>query len=469
MVKTPVGKTEEGSINNAIIQGDVFAPLLCSKQVDTFGKECLQESKYLFNYKGKVDIPPLGMIDDLICISECGPKTAMMNAYMNFKTKSKKLQFGTEKCKKLHVGKEKNRDRCQDLFVDKWLEVEVEKEDGENSYDDIESGVEQMEEKEHEKYLGDIISNDGRNIKNIKARVLKGKGTINRIMTYLDGIPFGKFYFEIAIILRSSLMVSSILFNSEAWYNVSKAELDLIESVDLIFLRTILKCPKSTPKEMLYLELGCLPYRDIIRQKRLSFLYYILKQNPESMIYRFFEAQMNNRTTKDWVTTVLQDMEEIEMNIKMEDIKNMKKGTYMNLLKTKIKSHALKYLSGKQEKHSKVNNWTHYFLTMQKYLKPNSENIKVEDSQLIFKLRCRMTKLKMNFKGDHETYECRACETEEETQTHVYEQCTNLIDSNIEPNEKPEYRKLFNGTVKDQLKIAKIFRQKMKILEEMDK
>ena len=100
---------------------------------------------------------------------------------------------------------------------------------------------------------------------------------------------------------------------------------------------------------------------------------------------------------------------------------------------------------------------------------PNSENIKVEDSQLIFKLRCRMTKLKMNFKGDHETYECRACETEEETQTHVYEQCTNLIDSNIEPNEKPEYRKLFNGTVKDQLKIAKIFRQKMKILEEMDK
>ena len=38
----------------------------------------------------------------------------------------------------------------------------------------------------------------------------------SRIMTYLDGIPFGKFYFEIAIILRNSLMISSILFNSEA-------------------------------------------------------------------------------------------------------------------------------------------------------------------------------------------------------------------------------------------------------------
>ena len=124
-------------------------------------------------------------------------------------------------------------------------------------------------------------------------------------MTNLDEISFGKFYFEIAVILRSSLMVSSILFNSEAWYNVPKEELDLIESVDLIFLRTILKCPKSTLKEMLYLELGCLPYRNIIRQKRLSFLYYILKQNPESMIFRFFEAQINNITTNDQVTTVL--------------------------------------------------------------------------------------------------------------------------------------------------------------------
>ena len=77
-------------------------------------------------------------------------------------------------------------------------------------------GEEVMEEKCDEKYLGDIISNDGRNIKNIKARVSKGKGVVNRIMTYLEGIPFGKFYFEIAVILRNSLMVSCVLFNSEA-------------------------------------------------------------------------------------------------------------------------------------------------------------------------------------------------------------------------------------------------------------
>ena len=50
-VKTPVGKTEKGSIENVIIQGDVFGPLLCSKQVDTFGKECVEEQKYTYTYK----------------------------------------------------------------------------------------------------------------------------------------------------------------------------------------------------------------------------------------------------------------------------------------------------------------------------------------------------------------------------------------------------------------------------------
>ena len=41
-VKTPVGRTDRKSIYNVITQGDVFGPILCSNQIDTFGKECLE-------------------------------------------------------------------------------------------------------------------------------------------------------------------------------------------------------------------------------------------------------------------------------------------------------------------------------------------------------------------------------------------------------------------------------------------
>ena len=64
-----------------------------------------------------------------------------------------------------------------------------------------------------ERYLGDVISANGQNLKNIKARIAKGKGIVNKIVTMIDGFHFGKQYFEVGI---NSLLVSNMLFISEA-------------------------------------------------------------------------------------------------------------------------------------------------------------------------------------------------------------------------------------------------------------
>ena len=124
-VKTPVGKTDRTSILDAITQGDVYGPMFCSKQVDTIGKECLEKNKHTYLYRGEVPIPPLSMIDDVLSVTECGFKTSSANAFITFKTDSKKLQFGANKCKKLHVGKTRQNFKCQTLKVDKWEEVEI--------------------------------------------------------------------------------------------------------------------------------------------------------------------------------------------------------------------------------------------------------------------------------------------------------------------------------------------------------
>ena len=93
-VMTPNGLTRRESINNIVMQGEVLGPIECSVTVDTFGKECLNEEKYLYSYKGLVGIPPLSMVDDLACISTCGLETVQMNGFINAKTNIKKLQFG---------------------------------------------------------------------------------------------------------------------------------------------------------------------------------------------------------------------------------------------------------------------------------------------------------------------------------------------------------------------------------------
>ena len=87
--------------------------------------------------------------------------------------------------------------------------------------------------------------------------------------------------------VKESLLVSSLLFNSEAWYNLNLKELELLESVDLMYLRKVLNAPHGTPKEMLYLELGCLPFREKIRMRGLNFLHYIFNEDDNSLIHKF--------------------------------------------------------------------------------------------------------------------------------------------------------------------------------------
>ena len=283
----------------------------------------------------------------------------------------------------------------------------------------------------------------------------------------MDGFHFGKQYFEVGILLRNSLLVSSMLFNSEAWYNLTETELNLLETIDLQFLRQLLKAPKGTPKEMLFLELGCMPYRDIIRERRLGFLHYILNEDQESMVNRFFHSQMKMRTKKDWVTTVLEDLKYLGLSdMSMEKIRKMKKVCFMKLVKSSNKSHTFEKLQKIKFSHTKVKNLEHNSLKMQKYLQPNQTKITNEEAQLVFKLRCRVTETKVNLKGKYDLLECDACGKEEETQEHI------LLCTEINTNGKIDeykYEKLFYGTVFEKLKIARRFKENFEILEKIKK
>ena len=91
-IKTPSGVTERVIIEEIVMQGEVMAPLECSVSVDTFGKECQQEEKYLFYYRDMIGVPSLSMVDDEVNISQCGLESVKLNAFMNAKSNTKKFQ-----------------------------------------------------------------------------------------------------------------------------------------------------------------------------------------------------------------------------------------------------------------------------------------------------------------------------------------------------------------------------------------
>ena len=129
-------------------------------------------------------------------------------------------------------------------------------------------------------------------------------------------------------------------------------------------MRKILDAPLGTPKEMLYLELGCLPFRDIIQRRRLSYLEYLLQEDTHSIVHRFLDTKVKKKNPKDWVSTMLKDLEELKIDVNFARIKEMKKSTWNNMLNKLITEKALRKLNLVKSKHTKVLHLEHKFMKM---------------------------------------------------------------------------------------------------------
>ena len=184
------------------------------------------------------------------------------------------------------------------------------------------------------------------------------------------------------------------------------------------------------------------------------------------MVYKFFEAQLRNRTAKDWVSAVLNDLEVLNVNVNFEEINLMKKSTFSNMIKQSIQIKALTDLNNIKSSHSKVLHIKHTVLEMQRYFKSSKMDITQEEVRLIFKLRCRVTNLKTNLRGAYDSHECGICNEEDETQEHILK-CKGLTNMKKEENVIPNYENLFYGKMSEQLEIAKIFNENMKLKEKL--
>ena len=159
-------------------------------------------------------------------------------------------------------------------------------------------------------------------------------------------------------------------------------------------------------------------------------------------------------------------MDELKIEISIDDIKDMKKSSFKRMIDERTEEKCLNDLNDIKSRHSKVVNVEHSKLQMRNYFKPNGINQSKEEIQLIFKLRSRMTDIKMNFKGIYDQLKCNAWEKEEESQEHIIK-CEELLKRNEEVVLVPVYGKIFNGNVKEQVQIARIFQQNMNIKDKM--
>ena len=394
-VKTKNGISNRIAISDTIMQGTVWASLMCTSTIDTLGKKCYESPETLYQYKG-VSIPPLGMVDDVICVTNVS-RSEEMNKTVNIFMEHKKLRLSEKKCYQIHIGK--GHLNCPKLKVHES----------------------EMKVADKEKYLGDVIDKTGSIHSTIENRKSKGQGIITGITSILDEIPLGKHRIEVALKLREVMLLNGILFNSEAWHGMTKSHIRELEKIDEDLLRRILKAHSKTPLEFLYLETGSVSIKWIVAQRRVNYLKTIMERDPNELVKKVFEAQKLNPTCGDFVKLVEKDM--IDLGTTYDEVTSENKEHLKKKLKINARSACFKELKSKLSSHKKIKHIQYKSFEIQSYLR--SPNLHPEEMQTITALRSKCVKtIRTNFSSMYKNriqcpLKCSSENPQVDTQDHL--------------------------------------------------
>ena len=115
---------------------------------------------------------------------------------------------------------------------------------------------------------------------------------VRKTLNKLDSLHLKEYYFECSIIMMNVMVRSSILYASDMYYHLKETELRQLERIEESYLRQVLNTTKGCPINQLYLSVGQYPARFEIQKMRLLYLKYILHENKESLLYKFFTLQL---------------------------------------------------------------------------------------------------------------------------------------------------------------------------------
>ena len=93
-----------------------------------------------------------------------------------------------------------------------------------------------IELQSHVTYLGDLFQCNGKNTELINDRCKRGLNVILKIEAIMAETFFGKHSIEVSLLLYRALYLSSVLFNSQVWRNLSKTDLHRLQTQQLDLL-----------------------------------------------------------------------------------------------------------------------------------------------------------------------------------------------------------------------------------------
>ena len=389
VVQTPHGLASEFVTEPIVKQGTVLGSILCSSST---GEYC---DRNVGVAVGTMILASLLYVDDIIDLSNSASDCLRSHETALSFSDKKKLSLSGTKCFNMVVNPD-SQNQPLNMPIDDEKAVVV---------------------AENIVYLGDVFDSRGSNEGLIKDRVGRGTKAMISIVSLLAEEELGKFRTNVSLLLYQSLFLSTVLFNSGTWSNLREKEVEKLRTLQLKFLKKILRVAKSTCNAFVFLELGVLPIDHEIRKRQLLYLHRILQLDPDDPVFKMFSniKELDKCGESNWWTGVKENLSRYKIEENLDEISSLSKEQFKKLVATRVKETAFMELCEELKSKKKTQTLVYEEFCTQKYLL----NFYSGQARTVFKARCKTLDLKSNTSYKYKDDICRLCGVEEETLSHA--------------------------------------------------
>ena len=386
-VKTPYGLTKPIEVKDIVKQGGILGSPMCSA---TTGEYCETNKGITI---GTVTIASLAFVDDIADLSgHFGDVIISHENALEF-AKKKKLQFAPDKCYIMLIKQKNKSNPVPVLYINGEVVTEV-------------SAM---------KYLGDIFNALGNNEDLIADRIKRGTAAMVSIHGFMRETSVGPYTLSVYLLLHNAILLSSILFNCQAWSNITEKQIKELRTLQLRYLKKMMGVRSATANAFVYLELGVLPIEYEIHKRQISFLHHIINLSEDDPVKKVWRNQTLLPEHKNWWSDVKNLMKKYSILFSEEEIKAMSKDAFKQKVKEAVKIFAFQSLKEECQSKTRTESVRYEKFCIQDYINTMNPNI----AKIIFKCRSKTLSIKDHSKFKHSDNLCRWCGVNDETLQHI--------------------------------------------------
>ena len=443
-IKTRHGLSREIVRENGGRQGSRLTGRLFAKQMDVLSENFIENDELNVPIADDFSIGCAEYVDDVMtCTLGKANQNKVLTRVDEF-AKINKLEWGEEKCQVMQVGRKVK-------VPDTWA-----------------LGTKNITNTTSYKYLGDIITNDGKNKSNIENRFNRTQGIIRQINTTAGSEVMRKIETKTILELYERCVIPSFLNNAESWTLSTQEEKEL-DKLGIQILKRLFNLPERTPSPAIIYSFGTLYITQEIDLKKFMYFHKILKREND----HWTKKMLCHLKSLDigWAKIIQDKLRDYNLEQDWDKIKNLSKTNWKNLVQTAVlNKNKQKLLESCEEQtqngikiktktayiHNKLQNDAYSLTPLTELISSN----KIETKTIILS-RNGMLTCGSNFKATIPEI-CKECQLVD-NESHRLNQCPKWQDTNFSNGDtKAEFMDVFSD---DRQKLSTIIRHIQRVWE----